>query len=98
MTTVTTLGQPPDARSKSQSPARQRRLQPAQALALPFVFTLALVGLALVPSVGQNPSFLRSVLGAGGVLFALEAILLAASLRRRRTFFVEVVLRKQHYL
>ena len=73
-------------------------IQPARALALPLAFTLLLVSFVLLPAVARSTPLLQSFLGAGAALVAGNALLLAAALRRGRTFTVEVVLRKQHYL
>jgi hypothetical protein len=79
-------------------PSLLRRLRPPRALALPLAFTLGLLALGLVPGIRQHPRLLGSFLGAGAVLLTWNAVLLARSLRQDRTFTLEVVLRKQHYL
>ncbi len=61
-----------------------------RALLLPFAFTLALVGLAFLSPVRQNTFLVAAV-----VLAVWNACLFILS---RRTFTLEVVLRKQHYL
>ena len=78
--------------------ARLMNLRPQQGLALPLLFTLALVALGLLPSVQQNASLWWSFLGAGAVLFAWNAILFGSALRKGRTFTLEIALRKQHWV
>ncbi len=73
-------------------------LRPARALAFPLTFTLLLVALDLLPAIRQSVPLRWSFLGAGAALFAWNALLLATAHRRGRTFTLEVVLRKQHYL
>ena len=77
---------------------RLMNLRPQQGLALPLLFTLALIAFGLLPSVRQNASLWWSFLGAGAMLFVWTAAMFATALRRGRTFTIEVVLRKQHYL
>ena len=62
------------------------------------MFILGLAGLALFAPVRQNPKLLSAVLGAAVLLSVWTAALLAVALRRGRTFALELVLRKQHYL
>jgi hypothetical protein len=64
-------------------------------LVLPFLFSLALAGLSLLPTVHNNERAVVAFLGAVLVLCAWNA-LLAATLRRKLT--LEVVFRKQHYV
>src|SRR5437870_1215042 len=78
--------------------ARLAGVRPARALALPLTFTLLLLGFGTLPAIRQNAPLFRSFLGAGAALLAWNIFLLALAQRRRRTFTVEVVLRKQHYL
>lgn len=73
-------------------------LSPTRALALPLLFTLLLVAFTALPTVRSNVHLLWSFWGAGAALVIWAAILLAAALGRQRTFRLEVVLRKQHYL
>src|SRR5688572_1881950 len=67
-------------------------------LALPLVFTFGLAGLALLPSVRQNPKVVWAFLGFAIALSAWTALLLVWGSRTKRTLRLEVVLRKQHYL
>ncbi len=78
--------------------ARVKSLGPARALALPLTFTLLLVAFALLPAIRHSASLLRSFLGAGAALLAWNALLLVMARRRGRSFTLEVVLRRQHYL
>jgi len=66
-------------------------------LLLPLVFTFALVGIGLFPSVRANPKVLWSFLSVGLVLCIWDAVL-AATLRQGRKLSLEIVIRKQHYL
>jgi len=52
----------------------------------------------LLPAVRQRPALLGSFGGAGAGLLAWNALLFAMAFGRGRTFVLEVVLRKQHYL
>src|SRR3989442_4536177 len=74
------------------------RLPPQRALGLPLVFTLGLVGFALLDSVRQTPRLQWSFLGAAAALIAWNAVLFLSALRAGRTLTLEIVLRKQHYL
>jgi len=78
--------------------ARLMNLRPQQGLALPLLFTLALIAFGLLPSVQQNTSMWWSFLGAGAVLFAWNAVLFGSALRKGRTFTLEIALRKQHWV
>lgn len=78
--------------------ARFTNLRPQQGLALPLLFTAALVAFGLLPSVRQNATLWWSVLGAGAMLFAWNAVLLGSALRKGRTLTLEIVLRKQHWV
>ena len=69
-----------------------------RALAVPLVFTSGLVAIALLDSVQQSLSLLRSCLGAAAVLVVWNAVLMASALRTGRAPRLEIVLRKQHYL
>lgn len=64
---------------------------------LPLALTFALAGLAFLPRVHQNPRLMWAFLGTAIVL-AVWNILLFGVLGKGRTFTLEVVLRKQHYL
>jgi hypothetical protein len=64
------------------------------AFVLPMAFTCGLVLLAFLPAVRQNPRVFWAFLGAAAALCAWNALLLISA----RTFTLEVVLRKQHYI
>src|SRR5688572_7605359 len=83
---------------KSPLDRRFTNLRPSQALALPSLFALALIGIGSLPSAQQHPNVWWSVLGAATSLLAWTAVLFAAALRSGRTFTIDVVLRKQHYV
>ena len=70
---------------------------PGRALALPLIFTAALLAFALYPPVRQNPHLFWSFVGTGLVLLAWTAVL-SASPRRRRALTCSVELRPQHYV
>jgi Na+-translocating ferredoxin:NAD+ oxidoreductase RnfD subunit len=74
------------------------RLTPGRAFSLPLAFILGLTAFGFLDSVRQNPTLLRSVLGAGLALFVWNAVLCALALRQGRTLTLEIVLRKQHYV
>src|SRR5216684_3373218 len=78
--------------------ARRVALRPLRAVALPLTFTLLLVGFGMLPAIRQNAQLWRSFLGAGAALLAWSMLLLAVALRRGRTFILEILFRKQHYL
>src|SRR5215471_699383 len=61
---------------------------------LPVPFILALSGMVALPQVRREWHVLAAFLGAAALLAVWWAVLYP----RRRTFKVEVVLRKQHYL
>jgi hypothetical protein len=65
-------------------------------LLLPLAFTFGLAGLALLGPVHENPKLLTAFLGVAAALFAWNAVLLLGA--SRRTFAIEVALKKQHYL
>ncbi len=73
-------------------------LPPQRALALPLVFALGLASFCLLESIRQNPRVLWSFLGAAGALMVWNVLLLNVALSRGRTFTLEIVLRKQHYV
>ena len=78
--------------------AQFANLPPARALALPFAFTLVLAAFATAGSVQQQPRLLWAIWGAAGALLVWTALLHAGARRSRRTFALDVVLRKQHYV
>ena len=68
------------------------------AVGFPLGLTLALLGLGLLESVGQNPRLLWSVLGAGITLLVWITVLFGAARRSGRTLTLDIVPRKQHYV
>src|SRR5437762_6952314 len=94
------MGRPRGAKQQAAAPPAPRPtfLRPAQALALPLLFTLLLFALSLLPTVRRSPHLLWSFWGAGATLLAWNAGMLAAARGRGRALAVDVVLRKQHYL
>ena len=80
------------------SVARFTGLRPAQALALPASFTLLLVALGALSSARQDSAHLWSFWGTGAWLLVWSVVLFAAALRHGRSFALDVILRKQHYL
>ncbi len=79
-------------------PAQLTDLRPAQALAWPVAFTIALATFAALDAVHQRPALLWAVLGAAGVLLAWSGVLFAAAARTGRRLALDVVLRRQHYV
>lgn len=77
---------------------RSARLSAGQAFALPVAFTLGLLAFTRLDSVSQNPNLLWSFQAAGFALLGWSGIFLVQALRRGRTFTLDIVLRKQHYL
>jgi hypothetical protein len=75
-----------------------RRLRPLPALAIPCAFTLALLALSFAPGLRVNPNLQRSFWYASAALLAWNALLLASARSRGRTFVLDIVLRKQHYI
>ena len=78
--------------------ARESNSDASAVLLLPAAFTLALAVLAFIPSIRQNPKLTWALLGTAVLLGMWNAVLGILALRSRRTFAIEVVLRKQHYL
>src|SRR5436190_16236586 len=68
------------------------------ALVLPLVFTLGLGAFLFVDSVRHNPSLVWTFACPAAMLLAWNGVLLASTVRGRRTLSVAIVLRKQHYL
>src|SRR5262245_49338779 len=64
----------------------------------PFLSALGLAGLALLNSVRQNQNLLWSFLGAAAALLVWAAALLGAAAGVGKSFRLDIVLRKQHYL
>src|SRR5262249_20119795 len=77
---------------------RSIRLSPERALGLPLLFILGFAALGLLAPIRQNPSLVRTFSGAAAILFVWGALLLVSARRKSRTFSLEIVLRKQHYL
>src|SRR5262245_33911087 len=75
-----------------------RIVRPGQALSVPLVFSLALVGCSALPAVREHQRLLWSFWGAGATLLAWNAALYASAARRGRAFGLSIELRKQHYL
>jgi len=73
-------------------------LTPTGALGLPLAFTLTLMAFGLLDRVSGNPRLLTSFLGVSGAFLAWIALLGGVASARSRTFTLEIVLRKQHYL
>lgn len=83
-------GPPPELRSV--------RLTPLRACGLPLCLALALAASGLLPSVRVEPRLLLSFEAAAAVLIAWTLALLASAVRSKRTFALELSLRRQHYL
>jgi TPR repeat protein len=92
MTTIT------DHRVAQPTAGRLYSLRPDQAIGLPLSFAVALAALAFLPSVRQTATLWWSLLGAAAVLIAWAIALYATARRHGRTFTIEVVLRRQHYV
>ena len=84
--------------AQQQTPSTVRRVTAAQAYAIPFGFTLALLAMSALPYVRENERLLWSFLGAGGFLLAWTGVAYAAARRSGRELTLEIVLRKQHWL
>ena len=78
--------------------AQYAGLPPQRALALPLAFAAALAAFAVAGSVNQQPWLLRAIWGAAGALLAWAFLLYGAAARGRRTFALDIVLRKQHWV
>ena len=78
--------------------ASYAQLTPPRALLVPLAFTVALGAFVLMPGVRHTPALVGACGGAAALLLAWNAALLTSALRRGRTFTIEVVLRKQHYI
>ena len=89
--------QPPGAQPAAAS-ARFVGLAPARALLLPQAFSLLVLAFALAGSVARQPRLFAAIAGAGGLLLAWTVVLQVLAGRRRRTFALDVVLRKQHWV
>src|SRR5229473_510235 len=84
--------------ARSEPPVRCRQLRAHQALAIPFFFTLVLVGFSGPPAVREHSGLLWSFWGAAAALLAWTVILLATVRPHGGTLAVRIELRKQHYL
>jgi hypothetical protein len=86
-------------RSKEAIPGTSTaRPEKSKALLLPLGFTVALAALAFVAPVRQNPKVMWAFLGTALLLCVWNAALQIGAIRGKRTFTIEVILRKQHYL
>jgi hypothetical protein len=74
------------------------RLSAPQAFALPLAFSLGLLAFSRLDSVSRNANLLWSFQVASVALITWCAVLFLFALRSGRTFTVDIVLRKQHYL
>src|SRR5690349_11765617 len=76
-----------------------RPISPIQALALPCVCAVAMLGLTVVaPAAGRNPKLLWSFFGAAVALILWALALFEIVHRKQRSLTLQIVLRKQHYL
>ena len=73
-------------------------LPPARAMLLPQAFSFLVLAFALVGSVARQPRLFAAIVGAGGALLAWTAVLHVLAVRRQRTFALDIVLRKQHWV
>src|SRR5262245_56129751 len=96
MTTTVTTSKFKSRASKADKPGV--RLSPADALMLPLTFVAGLLALGILPAVRQNATVLWSFRGAAAVLFVWAAVVYIGARLRRRTFTIEVVLKRQHYM
>src|SRR5882672_4873481 len=72
---------------------------PARRLALlPVLFTLALLGFTLLPSVHRVPGLKWSFVGVGSVLLAWELALMARARATGRVLAVQVTVVKAHWV
>ena len=65
---------------------------------LPQAFSFLVLAFALVGSVARQPRLFAAIVGAGGALLAWTAVLHVLAVRRQRTFALDIVLRKQHWV
>jgi len=98
MTVITKGTEPPGATLDPAIGSESVRLRPLQACCLTLLLVLAFCAFALLDVVRQHPTLLWSFLGAAAVLLAWSVVLFVSAGRARRTFTLEIVLRKQHYL
>ena len=73
-------------------------LPPARAMLLPQAFSMLVLAFALMGTVARQPRLFAAIVGAGGVLLAWSAMLQVFSGRGHRTFALDIVLRKQHWV
>lgn len=90
--------EPPLATVPAPAGSGPARLSPLHAFGLPLLFVLVLAMFGLLDIVGPHPTLRWSFLGAAATLLVWDVILFVSALRQGRTFALEVVLRKQHYL
>ncbi|MYI75110.1 MAG: tetratricopeptide repeat protein [Acidobacteria bacterium] len=93
-----TRGTQPTGAQPAAASARFAGLPPARALLLPQAFSLLVLAFALAGSVARQPRLFAAIAGAGGLLLAWTVVLHVLAGRRRRTFALDVVLRKQHWV
>ena len=65
---------------------------------LPQAVSFLILAFSLAGSVARQPRLFAAIVGAGGALLAWAAVLQMLAVRRRRTFALDVVLRKQHWV
>jgi Sel1 repeat len=80
------------------SSTRFARLRPVGAAAFPLAFIFLLGAIGSSSAIRQQGSLASSIWGAAAFLLAWTAVVAAGAHVRGRTFTVDVVLRKQHYL
>ena len=79
-------------------PGAVSRLSATRALARPLAFILALLTMTALPVISRNPALLWSFRAASLALLAWTGVLFATSVGSGRTFTLEIILRRQHYL
>ena len=98
MTVVTDAAEAPQATVETPVRLESVNLVPLHASGLTLLPVLAICAFGLSDVVQQHPALLWSFLGAAAVLLAWNAVLFVPAARRGRTFTLEIILRKQHYL
>ena len=68
------------------------------AFVLPLLFTAGLLAVATYAPVRQSPRLLSAFLATASLLLVWNGLLLISARRACRTFTLEIVLRKQHYV
>ena len=79
-------------------PTKVVELNPEKAAALPAAFIVALGVMIALPSINGNARLAWSFAGAAAVLLLWNAWLLLTARARGKTFVLEVVIRKQHWV